>query len=77
MTIISLAYLLLLLHTFPQPKVADHGLITALGPTGSGATTATLLVGDVKKAAGGSLFVHSAEVMEGALRVGSKVRTGV
>ena len=54
-------------------KVADHGLIRALGPDGS-TPVATLVVGDVKKAAGGSLFVHSSDITEGALRVGSKVR---
>jgi hypothetical protein len=29
-----------------------------------------LMVGDVKKAAGGALFVHSAEVASGSLKVG-------
>ena len=34
---------------------------------------ATLRVGSVKKAAGGALSVHSAEVLSGELHVGSKV----
>lgn len=35
-----------------------------------------MLVSDVQKAAGGQLFVHTAEVQSGVLRVGDKVRGG-
>lgn len=52
-----------------HPQVADHGLLTVLG-----SDTAQLGVSAVKKAAGGALFVHSAEVMSGAIKKGAQVR---
>ena len=41
--------------------------------TSSGGSEPLLLVSDVQKAAGGQLFVHTAEVQQGVLRVGDKV----
>ena len=39
-----------------------------------GSDTAQLGVNAVKKAAGGALFVHSAEVMSGTIKKGAQVR---
>lgn len=52
-----------------HPQVADHGLLTVLG-----SDTAQLGVSAVKKAAGGALFVHSAEVMSGTIKKGAQVQ---
>jgi len=53
-------------------QVGDHGLIRVVGDAET-----LLLVGDVKKAAGGALFVHTAEVQAGSLRVGQQVTAEV
>ena len=64
-------------------QTADRGIITVLsgdassdGGSAAAGEGATLRVGGVKKAAGGALSVHSAEVLSGELHVGSKVRGG-
>ena len=53
----------------------DRGTLTAvsLGGQQNGSEPAVLEVADVQKAAGGSLFVHSATLTSGALSVGEKV----
>lgn len=48
-------------------QVGDQGVLRAVGGGG------VLVVGDVRKAAGGRLFVHSGEVQHGGLRVGQQV----
>jgi alanyl-tRNA synthetase len=54
----------------PVVQVGDNGLLRS-------SSGALALVSDVKKAAGGRLFVHSAEVQSGALRVGDQVREAI
>lgn len=72
-------------------QVGDIGLLQAVAASGgsssgsgdgdgastSGGGGALLSVSDVQKAAGGRLFVHSAEVTSGALRVGDAVSAHV
>ena len=48
-------------------QVGDQGVLR-------GASGAALAVSDVRKAAGGRLFVHTAEVQEGSVSVGQQVR---
>jgi len=62
-------------------QAGDQGLLrgTAAHGASDGAASTSgsaplLLVSDVQKAAGGQLFVHTAEVQQGVLRVGDKVR---
>eukprot|EP00967_Tisochrysis_lutea_P002381 scaffold2976_cov20-Tisochrysis_lutea.AAC.8 len=67
-------------------QAGDQGLLCGVGAgssstsNGNGASNSgassepLLLVSDVQKAAGGQLFVHTAEVQQGVLRVGDKVR---
>lgn len=49
-------------------QCADQGVVMVAGEGG-----ARLLVSNVQKAAGGSLFVHSAVLEEGNLKVGQQV----
>lgn len=50
-------------------QCADQGVVMVAGEGGG----ARLLVSNVQKAAGGALFVHSAVLEEGDLRVGQQV----
>eukprot|EP00798_Chlamydomonas_sp_ICE-L_P018802 gene18802-25348_t len=53
-------------------QVADHGEMKATDDAST-----VLMVSDVKKAAGGSLFVHTAEVASGTLKVRQKANADV
>ncbi|GAX83651.1 hypothetical protein CEUSTIGMA_g11076.t1 [Chlamydomonas eustigma] len=54
-------------------QVSDHGIMVTRGGGPENVPETTLLVSGVKKAAGGALFVHSAKVASGTIRVGSQV----
>jgi alanyl-tRNA synthetase len=56
-------------------QVGDRGVLVAAGPNGLEA--ALLLVNDVQKAAGGSVFVHKCEVQSGRVAVGQSVTAQV
>lgn len=55
-------------------QIGDRGSLTAvsLDTEQEGSAPAVLEVSDVQKAAGGSLFVHSATLTTGELEVGQK-----
>jgi hypothetical protein len=55
-------------------QVGDHGTLKVAGGNGEeGDQHCLIRVTDVQKAAGGSLFVHSARVESGRLQVGAQV----
>ncbi len=56
-------------------QVGDHGVLVVAPAAGQqGQPEAVLLVSNVKKAAGGRLWVHTCELQSGQLRVGQQVR---
>ena len=55
-------------------QIGDHGTLRVAGPDSEAEAHCLVRVSDVQKAAGGSLFVHSARVESGTLQVGAQVR---
>lgn len=56
-------------------QVGDRGVLRSIPSEGQqGEGEALLLVHDVRKLAGGRLWVHAAELQSGGLRVGQQVR---
>lgn len=54
-------------------QIADSGVLRSLPAADNGSEPAVIRVSDVQKAAGGSLYVHSAILESGRLEVGQEV----